>query len=61
MKLEKKLMDSIDIDSNEEAYKNQLEAIVDALQTYGVDMVEGVSKLQQVFIVIADDEQDYCR
>lgn len=60
MKLEKKLMDSIDIDSNEEAYKNQLEAIVDALQTYGVDMVEGVSKLQQVFIVIADDEQDYC-
>lgn len=53
-------MDSIDIDSNEEAYKNQLEAIVDALQTYGVDMVEGVSKLQQVFIVIADDEQDYC-
>lgn len=60
MKFEKKLMDSIDIDSNEEAYKNQLEAIVDALQTYGVDMVEGVSKLQQVFIVIADDEQDYC-
>ncbi|OWZ28031.1 glucan 1,3-beta-glucosidase [Cryptococcus neoformans] len=34
---------AIYIDSNEEAYKNQLEAIVDALQTYGVDMVEGIT------------------
>ncbi|EAL17237.1 hypothetical protein CNBN0640 [Cryptococcus deneoformans B-3501A] len=34
---------AIYIDSNETAYENQLEAVVDALQTYGVDMVEGIT------------------
>ncbi|KGB79281.2 glucan 1 [Cryptococcus deuterogattii R265] len=34
---------AIYVDSNEAAYTSQLEAIVDALKTYGVDMVEGIT------------------
>lgn len=33
----------LDVDSNEQAYDDQLKAIQDALTTYGTDHVEGVS------------------
>lgn len=33
----------IDVDSNQDAFDSQLEAIEDALKTYGVDHVLGVT------------------
>ena len=41
---------ALDIDSDENAYSTQLQAVQDALKTYGTDHIEGVSHSNSLLV-----------